>query len=115
MLAVNLNYGDGVISQFSCNYLSMNENDFFYGSKGYIGIHKKFWESTKATLYIGDKETTEERPFRGNGFEYQIDEAAKCINESEFESPIMPHNQTFANMEIMEGIRKQIGLKYSFE
>lgn len=116
LLAVNLQYENGAVSQFSCNYLSNNENDFIiYGSKGYIRIHKMFWGSTKATLYLDDKEITEERPFRANGFEYQIEEATKCISEGRLESSIMPHNQTLANMELMDGIRKQIGLKYSFE
>ncbi len=116
MTAVNLNYGNGVISQFSCNMLSTNENDFLiYGSRGYIRIHKMFWGATKATLYLGEKEITEEQPLRASGFEYQIEEAMNCIKSGKIESDEMTHERTLANMELMDKIRNQIGLKYSFE
>ena len=116
MLAVNLDYGNGVLSQFSCNLLSKNENDFvIYGSKGYIRIHEMFWGPTKATLYVDDKEITEERPFRATGFEYQIEEAIECINSGRLESEEMTQERTLATMELMDNIRKQIGLKYDFE
>jgi predicted dehydrogenase len=116
MTAVNLNYGNGVISQFTCNMFSTNENDFLiYGSKGYIRIHKMFWGATKATLYLGEKEITEEQPLRASGFEYQIEEAMNCIKSGKIESDEMTHERTLANMELMDKIRNQIGLKYSFE
>jgi len=116
MLAVNLDYGNGVISQFSCNLLSTNENDFIiYGTKGHIRIHCMFWGATKATLYVDDKEITEERPFRASGFEYQIEEVMNCINIGKLESEEMTHERTLANMKLMDDIRKSIGLKYSFE
>ncbi len=116
MLAVNLDYGDGVISQFSCNLLSTNENDFIiYGTKGYIKIHCMFWGATKATLNLNGKEITEERPFRATGFEYQIEEAMNCIKSGKFESEEMTHERTLSNMELMDDIRKVIKLKYSFE
>jgi len=116
LLAVNLQYESGAVSQFSCTYLSKNENDFIiYGSKGYIRIHNMFWGAKKATLYIGDKKITEECPFRATGFEYQIEEAMNCICENKLESSIMPHIHTLENMMLMDSIRNKIGLKYSFE
>ncbi len=116
MLAVNLDYGNGVIFQFSCNFLSKNQNDFvIYGSDGYIKIDEMFWGSTRATLYIGNKEIVEERPFRANGFEYQIEEAMNCIQNGKIESQIMSHKQSLANMELMDSIRNEIGLRYTFE
>lgn len=116
LLAVNLEYESGAVSQFNCTYLSNTENEFIiYGSKGYIKIHNMFWGSKKATLYIGDKEVTKERPFRATGFEYQIEEAMKCIAEGELESSVMPHADTLSNMTLMDNIRKEIGQKYSFE
>lgn len=116
LLAVILQYKSGALSQFSCTFLSKNENEFIiYGTKGYIKIHNMFWGSKKATLFIDDNVITEERPFRATGFEYQIEEAMKCIEEGKIESPIMSHADTFANMELMDNIRKEIGLKYNFE
>ncbi|MBK8944654.1 MAG: Gfo/Idh/MocA family oxidoreductase [Ignavibacteriae bacterium] len=116
MTAVNLNYGNGIISQFSCNLISQNENSFIiYGSKGHIIIHCMFWAATKATLYINESEITEERPFRATGFEYQIEEAMDCIKTGKLQSDEMSHERTLSNMKLMDDIRKSIGLKYSFE
>lgn len=116
MLAVNLDYGKGVISQFSCNFLSENQNEFnIYGSAGQIKIHSTFWGATRATLKTKDQTLTVDRPFRKNGFEYQIEEAIRCISNRKIESPIMTHNHTLANMRLMDQIREVIGLKYSFE
>ena len=116
MLAVNLNYGNGTISQFSCNFLSENENEFkIYGSAGQIIIHSTFWGAIRATLITKDQNITLDRPFRKNGFEYQIEEAINCIVNGKIESPIMTHNHTLANMKLMDEIRAEIGLKYSFE
>ena len=116
MLAVNLNYGNGVISQFSCNFLSKNDNNFIiYGTKGQITIHPNFWGSTQATLQIDDEKTVITKEFRGNGFEYQIEEAMNCIQNGKIESQIMSHKNSLANMELMDKIRERIGLKYNFE
>ena len=116
MLAVNLKYENNAISQFSCNFLSENENEFnIFGSNGHIKIHSTFWGATRATLKTKDHNLTVDRPFRKNGFEYQIEEAINCINNGKSESPIMTHNNTLANMKLMDKIREEIGLKYSFE
>jgi len=50
-----------------------------------------------------------------NGFEYQIKEAMRCIEEELLESPAMPHTDTLATMELMDNIRAEIGVKYPFE
>ncbi|MCB0749863.1 MAG: Gfo/Idh/MocA family oxidoreductase [Ignavibacteriae bacterium] len=116
MTAVNLNYGDRVVSQFSCNLLSKNDNSFIiYGSKGKIEIHNMFWAATKATLTIDGKEITEERPFKATGFEYQIEEVINCIKNGKLQSDEMTHERTLANLLLMDNIRKEIGLQYSFE
>ena len=116
LTSVNLLYDDGEVSQFTCNILSDNKNDMFiYGTEGYIRIHPAFWDTTRATLVSEGHETTETLPFRKNGFEYQIEEAVNCIREGLLESPRMPHDQTLANMQLMDDIRAEIGLRYPFE
>ncbi len=112
----SLQYENGVISQSHSSFLSNHVNDFLiYGSKGMIRIHPAFWGSTKATLVTDDQELTVSRPLRAGGFEYQTEEAMRCIRAGLLESPGMSHADTLANMELMDGIRAQIGLKYPFE
>lgn len=39
----------------------------------------------------------------------------KCIRAGLLESPKMTHAESLANMELMDKIRAEIGLKYPFE
>jgi predicted dehydrogenase len=116
LTTVLLKYKNGVISQFHSSFLSNHVNDFLiYGNKGYIRIHPAFWGSTKASLVVNDQELTISRPLHAGGFEYQTEEAMRCIRLDLLESPGMSHADTLANMELMDSIRAQVGLKYPFE
>lgn len=116
LLAVSMRYGEIATSQFTCGFVVKAVNDFYiYGTEGHIRIHPMFWGATQATLVTQERELTVTEPFRANGFEYQTEEAMRCIRDGEFESPIMPHAHTLSNMELMDGIRAEIGLRYSFE
>jgi predicted dehydrogenase len=116
LTAALFKYENGVISQFHSSFLSNNVNDFLiYGSKGHIRIHPNFWGSSKASLVTDEKELTVSRPLRAGGFEYQTEEAMHCIRAGLLESPGMSHADTLANMELMDSIRAEIGLKYPFE
>lgn len=111
-----LKYDNGVISQFHSSFINDGVNDFYiYGSTGYIRIHANYWGSTQATLSVNSQTTTVSRPFRGGGFEYQTEEAMRCIRAGLLESPGMTHADTLANMELMDQMRAQIGVKYPFE
>jgi predicted dehydrogenase len=116
LTSVSLLYEGGAISQFTCNMISENRNDMFiYGTRGHIHIHPSFWNTTQATLITEDDDQTVRLPFLKNGFEYQIEEAMSCISKGLLESPGMPHAQTLANMQLMDNIRAEIGLRYPFE
>jgi predicted dehydrogenase len=116
LTAATLVYPRGTVSQFTCSFLFEAINDLLiYGTKGHICVQSKFWQSTQARLDVVGKERAVALPFRRNGFEYQIEEAMRCIRGGRRESEKMPLGCTLANMETMDEIRRQIGLRYSFE
>ena len=116
LTAALLKYENGVISQFNSNFITDGVNDFLiYGSTGHIRIHANYWAATQATLVTDDQALTVSKPFRGGGFEYQTEEAMRCIRADLLESPGMSHAHTLANMELMDKIRAELGLKYPFE
>lgn len=116
LLAVNLIYENDVVSQFTSTFLTNAENAFYiYGSKGHIRIAANFWGGTEATLVVDGKEKTKKRPFKVNGFEYEIAEAMRCIREGLLESPGMTHADTIATMTLLDNIRAEVGVKYPFE
>ncbi len=111
-----LQYDNGVISQFHTSFIHDGVNDFYiYGTTGHIRIHANYWGATQASLVANGQTTTVARPFRGGGFEYQTEEAMRCIRAGLIESPGMPHAHTLANMQLMDQMRAEIGLKYPFE
>lgn len=115
-LAATLAYGEGLMSQFHCTLRAETANDFWiYGSEGHIRIHPMFWGATTATLSDESGELTLVRPHRASGFEYQIEEAQRCIQEGRLESPVIPHADTQATMRLMDALRAQIGQRYPFE
>lgn len=116
LTAALFQYGNGVISQFSSNFVSDDANEFFiFGSKGSIRIHAPFWGASAATLTVGDQSWTVNKPIPGGGFEFETMEAMRCIRQGLLESPEMPLSDTLMNIELMDGIRKEIGVKYPFE
>jgi predicted dehydrogenase len=116
LTAVTMVYPRKTLSQFTCSFLFDAVNEFLiFGTKGHIRVQARFWESTRATLVAGGKETVAALPFRKNGFEYQIEEAMNCIRGGRRESEGMPLASTLATMETMDEVRRLIGLRYSFE
>lgn len=116
LTAVTLVYPDNAVSQFTCSFRFDAVNDFLInGTRGHIRVQAKFWEATRATLVVDGKETDAAIPFRRNGFEYEIEEAMRCIRGGRRGSEGMPLASTLANMETMDEVRRQIGLRYSFE
>ena len=58
---------------------------------------------------------TVHKAFPGNGHQFQIAEATRCLREGLRESPVMPLDETLAIMQIMDAIRGQWGLVYPGE
>jgi dihydrodiol dehydrogenase / D-xylose 1-dehydrogenase (NADP) len=115
LTAVLLQYENGVISQLSSNFFVDHANEFrIFGTKGHITIPEP-WSASQATLVTGERELTVKMPFHGGGFEFETEEAMNCIRQGLLESPQMPWSNTLANMQLMDSIRAEIGLKYPFE
>ena len=115
-ISASLDYGDGRFYQFACTFLvkpSMKVEIF--GTKGEIVIHSDFKSSEGASLIVNGREKIIHLPHRINGFEYQIEEARRCIKAGKLESPLMPLSDTIDNLRVLDEVRKQVGVIYPFE
>ena len=116
MLSVTLGYPQNALAQFSCGFGSHGDNSLTVcGEEGRISIPARFTAAQEATLTVGSHVETVCEPFRGEGFEYEIEEAMRCLQTNEIESPLMPLDDTLATVETMDAIRAIIGLRYPFE
>lgn len=116
--AVQMQYADGTLSQFSCAFDSHHDNALrIYGEHGHIVLGPHCWEPTQAQLHIhGGDPLTVQAPFSHNGFEYQIDAAMAAIRAGAIEEPRIPHAQTLAVMQQIDELRRQLGsVRFPFE
>lgn len=114
--AVTLQYPHGLAS-LNCGIVcNMINRGIIYGHSGRIEVDR-FWASDRVKLikYGGADEISFECKYECNGYEYEIREAARCINEGLIESPFMTHRASLHVMAIMDEVRRQIGLKYPDE
>ena len=86
-----------------------------YGTEGHIRVGPPFWRATEATLQAGGEDRTESRPFRANGFEFEIMEVGRCLREGLTESPVLPLDDSLGVMRTLDALRAQWGLRYPFE
>lgn len=116
LLSVSMKYSGNRVSQFNSTTLAATQNDFYiYGTEAYLRIHANFWDGQRLSIVKGENAAMQHFPYRATGFEYETEEAIRCIRQGLLESPDMSHEHTLANMRLMDGIRREIGLKYPFE
>lgn len=114
--SAQLYYADQTVAQFNCSFRAMATNDLHIsGEEGHIRVHPRFWGATTATLTTENDEQTVHKPFRCNGFEYEIEATMRGLRTGHIESTLMSHADTLANLHLMDAIRERIGLRYDFE
>ncbi len=115
-ISASLDYGEGRFSQFACTFLTRPSMKVeIFGTKGEITIHPVYNSAEGATLKINRREKSVRLPHRINGFEFQIEEVQRCIKAGKLESSLMPISDTIDNLHVLDEVRKQVGISYSFE
>ena len=115
--ALLLEYDGGAIASLYVSMRTRSRPDItVLGSKGKIYVHPPLFCPSKITLTLFDAEETEiTLPIESNGYQFEIMEVNRCLQEGKTESGVMPLDETLAIMRIMDEIREQIGLKYPME
>ena len=116
-VAATIEFPGGVISQFVCALNGDAANAFsIFGERGTITLHAPFWGATHATLAVkGEMPVVLHRPHRVNGFEYEIEEAMRCIRAGRIESAAISHEETRQTLAWLDTLRAQAGVRYPFE
>lgn len=90
------------------------------GTEGMIQLPGPWYKNDNLVLRTGPSqkeskpETIQLEPMV-NGFEYQIREVMRCLEEGLIESPMMPHAFSLTMSKVMDAIRGQIGVRYEGE
>lgn len=112
---INLKYEDGILASLKCSLVAKFDNTaVIYGEKGKIVV-PRFWSSKEAYLYTEENAEKYIDDYEEAGYKYEIEEANTCIENNKLESNVASHKITLQLAEIMDDIRRQIGLVYPFE
>ena len=87
-----------------------------YGTRGFAVV-ENINNPQSITVYDAQYRQVEHHPCPAQltGYEYEVTEAARCIEAGALECPSMPHQDTVHMMELMDEIRHQMGVHYPFE
>jgi predicted dehydrogenase len=86
------------------------------GAHGSLRVHPPLFAPQAITVTLaGREEETIDLPFKGNGYQFEAEEAARCIRGGRTESASMPLDESLAIMTTVDEIRRQIPLVYPME
>lgn len=81
--------------------------------KGKIVIPNRWFTPVNIKIEkLNGKETPVEFEFRGNGYNYEAEEAAKCIQSGKIESDLMNWDFSLDLIDTLDKIRKECGINY---
>ena len=110
-----ITYKDGKMAILGSSMVSeMNSLGVVYGTDGRIEADY-ILDIGKITVIKGDWRQEYPSPRQISGFEFEVEDALKAIEEGRCESRVMPHNEVIRMMSIMDGLREEWGVKYPFE
>lgn len=117
--SMTLAFEDGSIATiFADAEVTSDRRGYIYGTKGYIEVENI---NNPEVIRVFDNSR---QPFMNceiiikkdyNGYEYELLEAKKCIEEGKIESEMMSHSETLRVMRFMDALRKSWGVKLSDE
>ena len=115
--SISLSFADGKMANLQSGALCLNDRQgIISGTEGYIKVDnincpevvEVYRNYELVQRYTKDEDMV-------NGYEYQVIECRRCINEKLMESPMMPHKETISIMKQMDDLRKEWGVKYPYD
>lgn len=87
-----------------------------YGTNGYLLV-ENINNPQKITVFDGHNRPVRELPCppQLTGYEYELLETVRCLEQGLVECPSMPHAETVHMMEVMDHLRAQMGIVYPCE
>ena len=115
--SISLSFADGKMANLQSGALCLNDRQgIISGTEGYIRVDnincpevvEVYRNYELVQRYTKDEDMV-------NGYEYQVIECRRCIEEKLQESPMMPHEETISIMKQMDDLRKEWGVRYPYD
>ena len=114
---ISLCFADGKMANLQAGALCLNDRQgIVNGTEGYIRVDNINCPEVVEVYRNYELVERYTRP-EGmvNGYEYQVIECRRCLEEGLLESPMMPHEETINIMKQMDELRKEWGVKYPMD
>ena len=114
---ISLCFADGKMANLQAGALCLNDRQgIINGTEGYIRVDNINCPELIEVYRNYEHVARYERPVEMvNGYEYQVYECRRCIEEGLPESPMMPHEETLSIMRQMDALRKEWGVVYPMD
>ncbi len=114
---ISLCFADGKMANLQAGTLCLNDRQgIINGTEGYIRVDNINCPELIEVYRNYELVARYERPAdMVNGYEYQVYECRRCIEEGLPESPMMPHEETLSIMRQMDALRKEWGVVYPMD
>ena len=107
-------YKDGVKAFLKSSLLEKTPTEAtFHCEKGTIKINSRFQEPSTVTLIHGGTEELINFDNKTIGYNFEVIHFNELIRQGKTESPIMTFNFSKSLMQLLDGVRSNIGLKYN--
>lgn len=117
-VAMQWDYPEGRDAQLWCSVpLASPFRGLVVGTEGWIRTEGRFYRPTGLTVNVGGNESRIDDPLDPDGFGYspEIAEVARCLRAGLTESPLVPAADTVAILELLDGARAELGVRYPGE
>jgi predicted dehydrogenase len=102
---IHLEYDSGLLAQLSCGIRVDGRRDLrLIGDRGVLEIAAPLIAAETALIRNDRGERRIDEPHRKNGFEYEIEEANRCIRRGLGESPLVPLDESLEVLRLLTGI-----------
>jgi len=107
-------YDRGPIAQLFCTAAGPSPfGGLINGSDGWISIEQRLHRPDQIVVHRGsDTEVIKEDPIPGNGYLLEVQEVERCLRERRTESENIPLDDTIAILEVLDEVRRQLGVRY---
>ncbi|HEY8454618.1 MAG TPA: Gfo/Idh/MocA family oxidoreductase [Actinopolymorphaceae bacterium] len=113
-VAIALGYQAGQVASLACSLVSTLPNEAWVsGTEGWIVLPRSFHDTHTLVVHREGREpeaVSVER--KGIGYTYEAIEVARCLREGLVESPLVSWNDSLAVMDVLDAVRKQVGVRY---
>lgn len=114
---ISLSYADGKMANLQAGVLCLNDRQgIINGTEGYIRVDNINCPEKVDVYRNYELIESYSKPYDMiNGYEYQVFECKRCLDNNLLESPLMPHDETISIMEQMDELRKIWGVKFPMD